>query len=59
MPFLISADTLLTQRIEWLESLQRKRRDHLNRLAAVIATKQLEIDNLRARAKGSETDSAI
>ena len=46
---LLSADTLLAQRIEWLEALQRKRQDHLARLAALIATKQLEIDNLKAR----------
>jgi hypothetical protein len=49
MPFLISADKLLAQRIEWLESLQRKRREHVDRLLVMINTKQLEIDNLKAR----------
>lgn len=49
MQFLISADRLLAQRIEWLESLQRKRQEHVEKLLSMIAVKQLEIDNLKAR----------
>ena len=46
---LMSVDTLLEQHIDWLEYLQRKRREHVAKITALIATKQLEIDNLRAR----------
>ena len=49
MRFPISADKLLAQRIEWLEALQRKRREHVDGLLVMINVKQLEIDNLKAR----------
>jgi len=49
MQFPISVDRLLAQRIEWLEALQRKRQEHVDKLVAMIARKQLEIDNLKAR----------
>jgi hypothetical protein len=49
MQFLASTDKLLAQRIAWLETLQRKRQEHVAALLQIISTKQLEIDNLKAQ----------
>ena len=44
-----SVDSLLRQRIAWLEALQNRRKEHVEKLQFLIFKKQLEIDNLRAR----------
>ena len=44
-----SVDSILAKRLDWLESLQRKRQAHIEELIALVYKKQLEIDNLRAR----------
>lgn len=51
----MSADKQLARHIEWLESLQLKRQQHLEKLAAVISKRQLEIDNLKARQENDST----
>ena len=53
---IVSADTLLAQHIAWLESLQMKRHAHMEKLAAVIAKKQLEIDNLKQIASATTSE---
>lgn len=54
---MMSVDSLLAEHVRWLESLQEKRREHLELLTAVIATKQLEIDNLKQIASAKQSDA--
>lgn len=46
-----SVDTLLANEIAALEQRQEKRRVHLREIEKLIATKELELDNLKAQAK--------
>jgi hypothetical protein len=46
-----SVDALLAKEIAVLEMRQEKRRVHLREIEKLIATKELELNNLKAQAK--------